>query len=171
MDLVDALCSNTTASSVVELSLNPAFRRSYTALYKGIAEAELAEDCLATLLGPHLPIPERFPFWLLGVDVTSQPRRFSRTLRDCSMVYQPNQIKGNKPITIGHQYSTVALLPEKATTAVPWIGPLATERVESPADKEWVGAKQIERLLSNSDLPFHEKQCVEAGDTNYSKPA
>jgi len=33
MDLVDALSSNTSATSVVELSLNPAFRRSYTALY------------------------------------------------------------------------------------------------------------------------------------------
>ncbi len=42
MDLVDALSSNTTAQSVVELSLNPAFRRGYSALYKAVAKAELA---------------------------------------------------------------------------------------------------------------------------------
>ena len=147
MDLLDALCSNTKASSVVELSLNPAFRRSYTALYKGIDEAELAEEALSGLVGSHLPQPERFPFWLLGVDVTSQPRLFGPTLTDRSMVYQPNQVKGNKPVTVGHQYSTVALLPEKEATIAPWVVPLATERAESPADKELLAAEKIDRLI------------------------
>jgi len=171
MDLLDALCSNTQATSVVELSLNPAFRRSYTALYKGIAEAELVEEAIAGLVGSHLPAPKRFPFWLLGVDVTSQPRMFSPTLTDRSMVYQPNQVKGNKPVTVGHQYSTVALLPEKEATIAPWIVPLATERAESPEDKELVAAKRIDRLLSDRDLPFHGQLCVEVADTRYSKPA
>jgi hypothetical protein len=171
MDLLDALCSNTNASSVVELSLTPAFRRSYTALYKGIDEAELAAEAISGLVGSHLSQPERFPFWLLGVDVTSQPRLFSPTLPDRSMVYQPNQVKGNKPVAVGHQYSTVALLPEKEATIAPWIVPLATERVESPADKELLAAERMDRLLSNPDLPFHDRLCVEVGDTRYSKPA
>lgn len=171
MDLLDALCSNTQAKSVVELSLNPAFRRSYTALYKGIDEAELAADALAGLIGSNLPEPKRFPFWLLGVDVTSQPRMFSPTLTDRSMVYQPNQVKGNKPVTVGHQYSTVALLPEKEATIAPWIVPLATERAESPEDKELLAAKQLDQLLSDPEVPFHGQLCVEVGDTRYSKPA
>ena len=125
MDLVDTLSSNTSASSVVELSLNPAFRRSYTALYKGVAEVEPGEEDLAQLVAAHLPSPSHFPFWLFGVDVTSQPRPFNRTLSDRSLVYQPNPIKGNKPVTVGHQYSTVALLPEKGATTVPWVVPLA----------------------------------------------
>ncbi len=33
MELVDAMCSNTTARSVVEYTLTPCFRRTYTALY------------------------------------------------------------------------------------------------------------------------------------------
>ncbi len=37
MNMIDALCSNTTAQSVVELSLSPAFERGYSALFKGIA--------------------------------------------------------------------------------------------------------------------------------------
>ena len=36
MELLDALSSNQNASSVVELSLNPLFRRDYNSLYKGI---------------------------------------------------------------------------------------------------------------------------------------
>ncbi len=39
MDLLDALSSNVAARSPVELSLNPLFRRDYSALYKAIAEA------------------------------------------------------------------------------------------------------------------------------------
>src|SRR3990172_2452490 len=118
MELLDALSSNTSAASVVELSLNPAFRRSYTALYTAVAEAALDEADLARLVATHLPRPSQLPFWLFGVDVTSQPRPFSRTLADRSLVYQPNPIQGNKPVTVGHQYSTVALFPEKGATTV-----------------------------------------------------
>lgn len=46
MDLLDALSSNERASSVVELSLNPAFKRSYTALYKAIDEVVLLQIIL-----------------------------------------------------------------------------------------------------------------------------
>ena len=38
IELVDALSSNSIASSVVELSENPLFRRDYNSLYKGIQE-------------------------------------------------------------------------------------------------------------------------------------
>ena len=37
MNLIDGLSSNTTGVSVVEFSLNPAFERGYSALFKGIA--------------------------------------------------------------------------------------------------------------------------------------
>jgi hypothetical protein len=36
MDLLDALCSNIQPPSVVQLSLNPLFRRGYSALYKAL---------------------------------------------------------------------------------------------------------------------------------------
>ncbi len=38
MDLLDALCSNQHARHVVELSLEPTFRRHYTALFQAIGE-------------------------------------------------------------------------------------------------------------------------------------
>ncbi len=41
MDLVDAIATNTTARSPVELSLSSLFRREYSALYKGIQELGL----------------------------------------------------------------------------------------------------------------------------------
>jgi len=36
MDLIDAIASNTAARSVVELSLNPQFRREYSSVYDAI---------------------------------------------------------------------------------------------------------------------------------------
>ena len=43
MDLLDALCSNHKTSSVVQLSLNPLFRRGYSALFKAIGGLSLSE--------------------------------------------------------------------------------------------------------------------------------
>jgi hypothetical protein len=93
------------------------------------------------------------------------------TLEDRSFVYQPMLIKGNKPVTIGHRYSLTALLPEKESgQTAPWVVPLAMQRVESHENKELAGAKQVNALLSNPKLPFHDAGCVEVTDSAYSKP-
>jgi hypothetical protein len=171
MELVDALCSTTSARSVVEYCLAPCFRRSYSTLFKALAEWSWDEKHLARLLSPFLPRPSQHSFWLLGVDVTPQPRPFAHTLPDRSMVYQPNPIAGNIPVTIGHQYSTVALLTEKRAHLSPsWVLPLMTARVASTDDKECVGAAQIDALLLDPTLPFHGQLCVEVADSKYSKP-
>jgi len=88
------------------------------------------------------------------------------------MVYQPEVVKGKKPVTIGHQYSTVALgLEAEAGVTSSWVLPLLTGRVPSAADKEMVGAAQVDRLLADPQLPFGRDLTVEVGDTSYSKPA
>src|SRR5262249_50801777 len=145
---VDALCSTTNARSVVEYTLTPCFRRSYSTLYKALAEWNWDEGHLARLLAPYLPRPRQRSFWLLGLDVTPQPRPFAQTLPARSLVYPPNPIAGNTPVTIGHQYSTVALLMEDQAQRSPsWVLPLSTARVASTDDKEGVGAAQIDALL------------------------
>jgi DDE superfamily endonuclease len=170
MELVDALCSNGSARSVVEYSLTPCFRRTYSTLYKALAGWAWDKEQLARLLAPSLPRPRSF--WLLGVDVTPQPRPFAQTLPDRGMVYHPNPVPGNTPVTIGHQYSTVALLPEAHAQRSPsWVVPLATARVASTDDKEGIGAAQIDALLRDPALPFHDALCVEVADSKYSKPA
>jgi len=172
VELVDAMCSNPFARSVVEYSLTPCFRRTYTALYKAISEYRWQEDQLARLLAPYLPAPQQRPFWLLGVDVTPQPRLYAHMLPDRGIVHSPNPVKGNKPVTVGHQYSSVALLPEpEQDLSSSWVVPLRTRRVRTDQDKELVGAEQIDALLQDPLLPLHKELCVEVGDTSYSKPA
>jgi hypothetical protein len=171
MEVVDALCSSAAAQSPVELTLADGYRRSYSTLYKAVDGFEWESTQMAELLSPYLPTPRQRRFWLFGVDVTSQPRAYAPTVRDRGMVYQPNQIKGNKPVTVGHQYSTVALLPEaESSVTSSWALPLMTQRVASAEDKEQVGAGQIDALLSERKLPFARSLCAEVGDTHYSKP-
>jgi len=172
MELVDALCSTGSARSVVEYSLTPCFRRSYSTLFKALDEWVWDSRNLARLLAPSLPRPTQRSFWLVGVDVTPQRRPFAQTLPDRSMVYHPNQVQCNTPVTIGHQYSTVALLSEAQAQHSPsWVVPLSTARVASTDDKEAVGAAQIDALLLDQTLPFHDQLCVEVADSKYSKPA
>lgn len=182
LDLVDALSSSTAARSVVELSLSPVFRRGYSSLHdaidcffqakdrdKAAGQRRQKEQCLQRLIVPYLPPPQGHSFWLFGVDVTPGPRPYAATLADRTFVYQPQVLKSNRPVTIGHEYSIVAALPEKADTSAPsWVVPLSTRRVSSDATKASVGGQQIAALLRDTTLPFHGQLCVEVGDRDYS---
>ena len=171
MELVDALCSNPTASSVVELSQSACFRRTYSNLFKAIAEWQPPKMLLPHLLQPYLPASRQYPFRLLLVDVTAQPRPYGQTVADRGMVYQPTVVKGNKPVTVGHQYSSVVLgLEPEARVSDSWVLPLLTERVPTSQDKEMVGSRQIDALLDDPQLSFGQEFCVEAVDSSYSKP-
>ena len=171
MELVDAICSTPEARSIAEYSLSPYFRRSYSMLYKAIDGMELDALWLAHQLNPYLPRPKARPFWLLMVDVTPNPRPYAYTLADRGMVYQPEVVKGKLPVTIGHQYSTVALgLEPEAGISSSWVLPLLTERVATDQDKEMVGMNQLGTLLDDEKLPFGKELTVEVADSSYSKP-
>lgn len=171
MDLLDALCSTPDARSVVELSLSPHFRRSHTALYTAIDEAGWDEIEVLSLVNSELPQPEKRGYWVLGVDGTPQRRQYAQTLSDRGYVYYPNAVAGNRPVTIGHEYSTVALLPEEgAQRASSWVVPLSVQRVRTKDDKELVGAKQIVALLDDEQAPWKDDLVVNVGDSRYSKP-
>lgn len=172
MDLVDGLGSYPTAKSVVELSQAACFRRSYSTIFKAIDEWRLGKMSVPRLLASYLPRPQTRPFWLLLVDVTGQPRPYGQTVADRGMVYAPTVVKGNKPLTIGHQYSSVALgLEPEPGISASWVLPLLTQRVATSADKELVGSEQIKALLDDPGLPFGQGLCVEVVDSSYSKPA
>jgi hypothetical protein len=182
LDLVDALAGNTTARSPVELSLNPAFRRHYSGITDAIdnlfqagsaeqaaPERRAQEQRLMRLIAEQLSAPQQQLFWLFGLDVTSKPRLYARTLADRTVVHQPNPIRGNRPITIGHQDSVLVNLPEKsAEKTPPWVGPLLIRRVTSLEKSIRVGAEQVAMLLNDATLPFRNAFCVLVVDSAYS---
>lgn len=171
MDLLDALSSNQTARSPVELSLNPLFRRNYSALYKAVEHfnfnpdgaSGLGEDTgspevleqltkqqsLQQVIAEIIPTPKQRLFYLLGLDVTPIPRPYAQTLEERTFIYQPNPIKGNKPINIGHPYSILSVLPERTDgQAAPWCIPLSAQRVLPTQKGTEVGSAQLENALS-----------------------
>jgi len=182
MELIDALSSTPDARSPVELSLSPFFRRHYSCVFKAIAhlfqpsEPEKAdeerrawEQKWVRLIAPYLPEPQRRKFWLFGTDVVPIPRPFAYKLEDRTFVHHPNTIKGNKPIAIGHDYSHLAFFPEKIhTDDPPWVVPLIVRRVHSDETAASVGAEQLNALMEDAGLPFHDALCVHLGDSNYS---
>ena len=182
MDLIDALSSTPNARSVVESSLSPFFRREYSSVHDAIAylfqptkpekadeERRASEQKWVRMIAPYLPESQRRKFWLLGTDVVSIPRPFARTLADRTFVHQPNTLRGNKPVTIGHDYSHLVFFPEKTNAdAPPWVVPMIVRRVHSDEKATGVGAEQIDALMKDETLPFHEKLCVHVADSVYS---
>ena len=139
---------------------------------KAIGVNSLSDKQLARLAAKTIAAPLERKFDLIGADVTSSLRPYAETLPDRGFVYQPNTIKGNKPIAIGHQYALVAFLPERDKTKLgPWVVPLALARVTSQENKELVGAKQVSTILKDDSLPFGKALCVEVVNSAYSKPA
>jgi hypothetical protein len=182
MELIDALSSTPHARSVVELSLSPFSRRHYSSVHDAIAhlfqpsepeqadeERQAFEQKWVRLIAPYLPVPQERKFWLLGTDVVPIPRPFARTLADRTFVHQPNTVKGNKPIAIGHDYSHLVCFPEKIhADDPPWAVPMIVRRVHSDEKATGVGAEQIDALMKDETLPFHEALCVHVADSVYS---
>ncbi|MBG1260876.1 NF041680 family putative transposase [Nostoc commune] len=189
MDLLDALAGNTGANSIAELSLSPLFPRSYNSIYKAIKasfntniqeknnEVEEKEEKeqeepnkLIRVVSELIDQPQQRPFYLFATDTTPHPRPYAKTLAERGYIYQPNTIKGNKPINIGHCYSILSILPEKETDShVAWAIPFSGERVSLDQSGVDVASEQIQSVMSDTSLTLHEKLCVLVGDTAYSE--
>ena len=152
---------------MVELSLNPLFQRGYSALYAAIGalgkvgdsppasvevdrEMKRPQDSFPSAwieaIAGVVPAPEHRNHGLFGLDVTPVGRCHAVTMKDCESVYQPTVVSGQKPITLGHNYSLLVAIPESERTgALSWIVPASVERVSSFDSKTSVGIRQVDR--------------------------
>jgi hypothetical protein len=173
MELLKALCSNQEARSIVELSLNLFFQHDYTSLFKAIAvhHPEKAPLSLAELGLPYGPALWKGRFHILGTDYTSNPRPFAFKLSEREWVYKSTPIKGQKPITIGHEYQHINCLVAKSGPHGPcWAPPLSAHRV-GWQNREAIAITQMHTLLGNSLLPYSREPCIQVGDSQFSTPA
>lgn len=174
MNLIDALCGNTGAKSVAELSLNPLFNYQYASVYDAIdhfftastpttaeAERQKHERDLQNLILPHLKAPVCRNFWLFGLDTTPVSRPYASTLSDRGIVYHPNPILNNQPITVGHQYAALVYLPEKfSSSSPPWGVPLSMRRIPTEQTATSVQAQQVLSLMNASHFGSENRLCV-----------
>ena len=174
-ELIDSLSGNTKARSVVELSLNFLHRRNYCSItrvlneyYSSHQDKNEKDDTLIKLLCSQCTAPMTRNYYLFALDCTPNPRRYASTQKDRGFVYAPNTLAGNKPVTIGHQYSIVVCLPEKYhPNTPPWVVPVSCRRVTTDEKSALVGMQQISQCIrSNSTLK--ETLCVSVADSSYS---
>lgn len=142
MNTVDALLTDCTATSFVELSLSPCFERKWHSLYKTMKKGKVDRDALQKLFAKYAPKPaERM---VLAVDASSIPRPCSGTARDRTYVHASNLPKGSQPVVSGWQFSALSVLPEVASS---WTYTLDNQRIESEKTASEVAARQLEALV------------------------
>jgi DDE superfamily endonuclease len=159
-ELVDALLLNSEGRSVVELSLNPVFRRGWSSVYAALSDGAINTARLERLYSRQVLDRER-PVW--AVDSTLWSRPDARTLPERGFHHSPTRIKGNKPSGIGHAYSTVVRMPD---TSGSWALPLAHEWIAGDQSALEVGAQQVKRLAELSPA-----RPLVTMDSAYSGPA
>ncbi len=179
LELCDALagCGHK-ARSVTELSLSGLFQRNYASITRVVGELSLADPGVNIaekreemereflgLIAPYQPGAFFDKFSVLVSDKTPMPKVYSPTLQDRGFVYSPNAIRGNKPITIGYNLSTIALLEAGPSN---WVLPLSMERVPTDKKATEVGVAQLKRLLAQASLGLASRLSVHLGDTDYS---
>jgi hypothetical protein len=143
-ELMDAVLTTPEASSLVMLSLSPVFRRQWPSIYAALRDGRPQRHKLMRLYIEQMPKDER-P--LLAGDHTTWPRLEAETLKDRTIEHHPTAITGNKPITIGQGYSTLAWIPQSSGS---WALPLRHERItsfETPLSKAAFQLKQVARRL------------------------
>ena len=122
---------------------------------------------------PHLPKPFE-KFWLLNTDISSIFRPHSPSLPQRRYVYKANnKVKGNRPVDIGYELSTVGISgrrPMYGMSAPAWNPPLSMRMVPYGENKNSFTARQVNDLLENKDLPFHNSLSVNTLDSSYCSP-
>lgn len=162
-EILDSLSSNDRARSVVELSMNPLHQRGHSALYKGIEAAYVYEESAALcsleakeqmqLLLEAVGKAQTRSYQLFGLDETPSKRLYAKCLADRQTVHSSTTVAGQRPISVGHNYSVLAVMPEVAEEDWQhWAIPMSAERVSSSSNAIETGLEQIEQLASCAQL-------------------
>jgi hypothetical protein len=141
-ELTDAVILTQAANSYVELTLSPVFRRRWPSAYEAMEDGRPDREALLRLYISHMPMT---PQSILAGDHTAWPRLSARTLPERTVEHQPSKVPGDKPLTVGHGFSTLAYIPEGEGS---WALPLLHERItpaEAPIEK---GVSQLRRVCA-----------------------
>lgn len=146
LQLVEALASAEKPTSIVELSQEGAFQRSFSNVHKAV-------DALDTKHQSHIwmemffkrfPEEKERPFHLYAIDVTPESKRHSETMEDRTFVHKADQL--GIPIMIGLEASVLVAIPEQEDGEAKWTLPLSVERVSSKETACQVARKQLQLL-------------------------
>jgi hypothetical protein len=136
-ELSDAVIATPAANSFAELSGSKYFRRCWPSIYEALQDGRPKRKNLMELYCQNVRTDNR-P--ILAGDHTAWPRPSAYTLRDRTVEHQPTPVPGNRPITLGHGYSTLIWVPENQGS---WALPLLHERISSKETAFAVASQQL----------------------------
>ena len=154
-DLTDAILLTRHAYCLADLSLSPVFRRSWPSIYEALQDCRPQRHKLMQLYIQQMPTDIR-P--ILAGDHTAWPRPDAVTLQERTIEHQATAVYGNRPITIGQGYNTIAWIPEAEGS---WALPLRHERItswESPIDKAVWQLKQVCKYLPQRPISLWDSE-------------
>jgi hypothetical protein len=139
-ELTDAILLTRNAYSLADLSLSLVFRRKWPSIYEALQDSRPQRQKLMQLYIKQMPIQGRL---LLAGDHTAWSRPDALTLQERTIEHCSATVAGNKPITIGQGYSTIAWIPENSGS---WALPLRHEQItswENPIEKATWQLQQV----------------------------
>ena len=154
-ELTDAILLTRNVYSLADLSLSPVFRRKWPSIYEALQDSRPQRQKLMQLYIKQMPVEGR-P--MLAGDHTNWSRPDAVTFQERTFEHSGTSIAGNKPITIGQGYSTIAWIPENSGS---WALPLRHERItswENPIDKAIWQLKQVCEHLPNRPISLWDSE-------------
>lgn len=139
-DLMDAVLVTRSVYSFVELSVSPVFRRQWSSIYEAIEDGKPPRDELMQLYIQQLPQTEQL---VLAGDHTAWSRLEAVTLKERTYEHFAKPLSGDKPVTVGQGYSTIAWIPEAEGS---WALPLLHERITSFSNPIAKAAAQLRQV-------------------------
>lgn len=159
---VDALATETSAQSFVELSLAPCFERQWSSLYEAFEDGRIDQRRLQEVFVAYLPRPVEGKHLLLGIDASNIARPQSKTAADRTVLHVPNLPHSHTaPLTVGWQFSTLVALPEQPSS---WGYVLESRRIRSEQTAGQVAATQLREIAA---LLPPEQRVLVLGDRYY----
>jgi DDE superfamily endonuclease len=140
-ELVDALLTAETVTSLPHLSLQPLHRRGWGSVYDALAAGRLDVDALRATLA-HDPVTERPPVY--AVDLSVWPRCDAEASPARGFYYHPSRHSAGQPIVAGWAYQWLAQL---SFTRDSWTAPLDVRRVHPSENAHTVAVAQIMALI------------------------
>lgn len=162
-ELVDAVLTTERPTSLVRLSLSPAFRRRWPSTCDALADGSLDAPAVRRLAVRSLPLPttER-EVWAL--DGTAWPRPAATTSAERTWEYRPIAGKPQKHLVAAWEYQWLVAVPEPGSS---WVLPLDVHRrgptVGTPTH---LAISQLQAVLA--ERPLGAPRPVVTLDTNYT---
>lgn len=144
-NLVDALASETGASSFPELSFSPFFERSWASLYEALEDGQIDAERLREVFVACAPLPQPGEVVFLGVDTSNLSRPEAETASDRTLVPIANLPKNVHAASPAWVMSHVVLLPMQAGQGT-YV--LDTVRVKSSELATEVAARQLRAVVA-----------------------